>query len=329
MKKFLISSCLAGIFAGITIFSWEKAFPTMGKPVIHEENLNMMLLEYAALGRAEDVEILLKRGANKEAIDKDGRSAFMIAALEQNFPVAACLASRGADINSTAYNRSTVLLLAVDDDQLVTVRFLIEQGADCSRQDSQGSTPLILASMRGYDDIVKLLLKQCLPLETEDDIGYTALAWAVTNGHESTAKLLVEAGANVNVSTWKEFNTPLLTTVLIQNDPKMLELFLQAKVDLTVVNTGGENALHRAIEMNKTDYAKRLIDAGIDVNRQTDEGISALMFAAEAGDLELVKLLLARGADTSAVDKKGRNAFQYCDVRHHRDIATLLKPSQK
>jgi ankyrin repeat protein len=82
--------------------------------------------------------------------------------------------------------------------------------------------------------------------------------------------------------------------------------------------------LIQAISRNDLDFAKSLIEAGIDVNTMNNRGYSAMVAAIEIKDIEIVKLLIAARADVNAKISDGfygKMSLLNWAVRHkHQDI---------
>ena len=68
-----------------------------------------------------------------------------------------------------------------------------------------------------------------------------------------------------------------------------------------------------------------LIDSGVDVNIQDNNGRTPLMWASWNGHLDVVNLLLINGADINIIDNSDRNALIYAKWNFHADIVELLK----
>ncbi|OWZ01925.1 hypothetical protein PHMEG_00026609 [Phytophthora megakarya] len=91
---------------------------------------NYTPLIYAAyFNQCEMIELLLDKGADLEAVDKNGLSALRTA-IHYRKEAAILLARRGANANKIAYQHMTALHAAVKDSQLAVVRAILLGGAD-------------------------------------------------------------------------------------------------------------------------------------------------------------------------------------------------------
>lgn len=102
------------------------------------------------------------------------------------------------------------------------------------------------------------------------------------------------------------------------------------KINVNAKNAFGKTALMYAAQYNFLESAKILLDAGADINAQTDGPTmqpqedtcsseycikngqrTALMYAAQEGNLQMVKLLVERGASIYVLDSTGASAHDY------------------
>ena len=97
------------------------------------------------------------------------------------------------------------------------------------------------------------------------DDGFTALHLAVFGEQEEAARALIEHGADVDA---------LATSSIARVRP-----------------------LGTAAFVRSAPLARLLLDAGADVNGQSEGGFTALDSAKQSGDEELIRLLLERGAE--------------------------------
>ena len=69
-----------------------------------------------------------------------------------------------------------------------------------------------------------------------------------------------------------------------------------------------------------------LIDAGINLDNQNDNGVTVLMYAASSGKTEAVKLLLEAGANP---DLRNFDDFRAIDFSSTVEILNLLRQKNK
>jgi ankyrin repeat protein len=80
-----------------------------------------------------------------------------------------------------------------------------------------------------------------------------------------------------------------------------------------------------AINSQKIEVVKYVIDLGINLNLEADEdGWSPLLIAAANADLAIFKLLVESGADINFISKNGDNAMELATEREGREIIDYL-----
>ena len=75
----------------------------------------------------------------------------------------------------------------------------------------------------------------------------------------------------------------------------------------------------------KVDVIKYLLEKGADINKQDNEGCTALMRASYGGYTDLVLYLLEKGADKEVVDNRGFKAVHYLRTECLADLKNILK----
>lgn len=95
--------------------------------------------------------------------------------------------------------------------------------------------------------------------------------------------------------------------------------------DINACSTDGDNALHFFARSGDLDTAKKLIEAGIDINQAGDLGYTPLHIACMKGNLEMVKLLVSSGADLFALSE-GEPAFTTARLAGQDQICDFLAP---
>ncbi len=168
--------------------------------------------------------------------------------------------------------------------------------------------------------------------------GLTPLVFAAREGDIESARLLLDAGADVDETTFYGW-TPLLTAVNNRNY-RLAELLIDRGADVNRANSGGWTPLYLATDnrnieggdypvpkadMDHLALIRRLLDAGADPNMPVTEntltrtiftmqwfyedGATAFVRASQSSDTELMQLLLDHGADPHVVTANGDNAL--------------------
>ncbi|XP_078401038.1 uncharacterized protein LOC144682522 [Cetorhinus maximus] len=144
-------------------------------------------------GNLELVKLLVKYGAEVNALDNDRRSALHSAAWQGHSPVVQFLIESGAPVDHACNQGATGLCIASQEGHTEVVRILVEKGADPNHADQYGRTPMRVAAKRGQTRIMKLLEKFGAPVFN----GYVAPAPGQKGEqHMSTMKTLSSGTSN-------------------------------------------------------------------------------------------------------------------------------------
>ena len=224
---------------------------------------------------------------------------------------------------------------------------LDQRGALCAR-DVYGRMPLHYAAQHGLVVICEVILErmqawgqfdvsQGIDAPYWQDLdGYAPLHLGVIGGQARTVKVLLEAAdwredidrktaVSQNISKSGE----VLALAAKANFVVIVRLLVEAGVDLNYQDDQGETALHVAARFGHTECAKALLDGSDSQRANTELGENAfgwtpLFIACVDGHLGVVELLIAAEADLEKADSSGWTAKEHAALRGHMDIARLL-----
>ena len=235
----------------------------------------------------------ITRGVDVNGSQVDGTTALHWAVHYEDAETATLLVKAGANVN--AVNRYGVppLALACANGNAALVRLLVDAGADANATMKGGETVLMMAARAGSADAVKALLVHGAKHDVREGHGQTALMWAAAEGHVPVMEALIEAGADVNATLDSGF-TPFFFAVR-EGRIEAARMLLGKGIDVnapmqrkerTAQNANPNYVLYRpiprgtsplllAIQNGHFELAIALVDAGANPN-DVQSGFSPL-----------------------------------------------------
>jgi ankyrin repeat protein len=146
--------------------------------------LDAELTDAAFICDVERVRDLLRRGANPDALNDEGRPPLVSAILGGSLPLLDLLLDAGTDIEARDPHGWTPLHFAAQEVLPEMATRLIAKGADINAQDEEGNTPLARAIFfaRGRRTIVDLLRRHGAKDDLANHAGETPRALAARIG---------------------------------------------------------------------------------------------------------------------------------------------------
>ncbi|WP_205179294.1 MULTISPECIES: ankyrin repeat domain-containing protein [Siminovitchia] len=181
-----------------------------------EESLTLQEQLFLATeqGDRQQIQQLLKKGADVNGQDAKGRTPAMIATYNADTDTVKVLIHEGADVNIQDDMKNNPFLYAGAEGYLDILQLTIKAGADPSLTNRYGGTALIPAAEHGYTDVIKELLEKTdIDVNHVNNLGWTALLEAIilNDGdvkQQETIRMLIQHGADVRIAD-KDGVTPL------------------------------------------------------------------------------------------------------------------------
>ena len=143
-------------------------------------------------------------------------------------------------------------------------------------------------------------------------------------------KLFLEYGADINVTSKKIDNTPIMIAS-VKGYTDIVQLLIEkSNPDMTILNGYGGTALIPACERGHVAVVKLLLEkTNVKVNHINKLGWTALLEAIVLSNggksqQEIVRLLLAHGANKNIADKNGVTPIEHAKKKGFKELVNIL-----
>lgn len=216
------------------------------------------------------------------------------------------LVEKGADVNALDKQGYAALQAAARGRKDKLIPLLIELGADVNGRDSDGFTAVSNATQRNHVPSITALAERGADLELAVEGGFTPLSLAIDGGHFLAAKALIELGANVNSVSGEDQVTPLMVAAswpAVGEQARHIELrqglrstdlasaLIDQGADVNAVNVQGVTALMIAAARGNMPMLGLLFEAGADPGMKSKAGKTAIDIARDSLNPDAVKSL--------------------------------------
>jgi uncharacterized protein len=268
------------------------------------------LVDAASRGDLPAVRTLLGQKVDVNAARVDGMTALHAAVYADRLDIAEALLRAGAKATAADRYGVTPLYLAAVNGNAEMIRRLLDAGVDPNAADPGGETALMTAARTGAPAAVRALVERGATVDAkEPEFGQTALMIAVRENQDAAVQILLEAGASPNVQTRKgptpAFVPPCKGTGCGSEGVGINRGGLPDRGRRAEVKGGMTPLLYAARDGN-VSAARRLIDAGADLELGDANNIRPLLLSLINNNLDVARLLLSKGANVNADDFWGR-----------------------
>ncbi|EED23299.1 glycerophosphocholine phosphodiesterase Gde1, putative [Talaromyces stipitatus ATCC 10500] len=247
-------------------------------------------------------------------------------------------------------------LLTRDDEAVSLLQYLLDhlrphQRSALLAQDLSGRTPLHYGAQYGFRVVCEIIIEHLKKWDLfdvsegidgpnwQDSEGWAPLHLSVVGGHPLTTKALLEAeeksltaphgGVRNSIRKNISKSSAVLAMAVKANFVDIVQLLVEAGVDINYQDEQGETALHVAARFNHSQCARLLLEGTADQKANTELPESTyswtpLFIACVDGSLAVVELLIKAGADLERPDSSGWTAKEHAALRGHLEIAKRL-----
>ncbi len=274
-----------------------------------------LVIEYAKMGRVDDLESLLKSGAVKDLEQKDegGFTALQLAVFYGHEKAVRLLVENGADINIVDKTGRSVFHLATKKGHTNIMEYLLEvEHKFLNREDINKESAIFCAAEYGQVLAAELLFHRGAYLEARNIEGNLFYAVARDSGNGEIAELLLEKS---------------LMRAARNGSREGIEFVIENGVDVMYSHDeDGNSALHLAALGDHGETIQFLARAGAILDAGNKECETALILAARDGKLQAVEALIEVGAGLDYGDgNKGRTALHWAADGGHEEVYEMLK----
>ncbi|KAL6706799.1 hypothetical protein ACN47E_005135 [Coniothyrium glycines] len=310
--------------------------------------------------RADLLDILLLKGADINARDKNGQTPLLWAC--DGIPnMARLLLERGADPTIRNKYGETALHIAASTGDNSLIDLLLTHGLDINALDNNNITPLVCAITHLHEHaalhilshnpktnltslstrrtalhiaanldspttnmtavVATLLTHPSPPINARDHLGLTPLAHASRSGSAPLISMLLTAGADPDLPSHAHAR-PLTIALTRSNDAAALALLHHGAEYLLPDNDNdGATPLHLAAEYHNARAAAHLLALGARVNAADHTRQTPLCVVQRPG---IARLLLEHGADVQHRDARGWTAAHHKAADGNGEVLGLL-----
>lgn len=275
-------------------------------------------------GQLGVVKLLLQRGANHRANDKQQRTPVALATEKNHFDIALTFFESDRNRAHFPEEKSQLLKAAIFNGDKPKLRRLLECNCDPNITVG-GPRPLRVAVERGDAEIVNILLQNGSDPALRSADGSLPLATAVARNAAEIVRLLIKHGADPYAPS--ALGKSSFKIALERGDNAVMRVLMERNPGHVRTPSGEAytklSMLAVAIESNNIDAVRMLLEGGADQSGHEVDGSTPLIRAAGSDKIAILDLLLRHGADANEPDKNGISPIQNVILRTARLVEAI------
>lgn len=274
----------------------------------------------AQIGSAEIVEELLRHRADPELADANGNLALFTAIENNQLGAFKAILKHSKNINIISNKNESALTAALKMKNEKMATLLITQGIDINLKDDNGRRAIEIARANNLDKTLDLLIDVAkIHSKGLDDY---PIVKAIKNIKMNTLNYITN---NFDIKGVLN-GSNILSIVLNLEDKVYRSLILKKLLDNGISANGevgdDEVPVIEAVKLNDQYSLDILREAGADLNKQDNLGVTALAYAARQLNRTLVKELKFHGAQIEY-------AFMYNDRQYYRSVCNFIPKGRR
>lgn len=226
----------------------------------------MFFFQGCCYSQAIEISINLKSYKRGNMPNKELMTEFLLAAEQGNVErLASCLANK-VDVNGVNRQGRTAIIIASLNKHYDCVALLIESGADINKQDQTCFNPFLISCLMNDLTLLRMVLPANPDLGRLSRFGGVGITPACEKGHvEIVRELLMRTEINVNHTNFVGW-TPLLEAIVLNDggakQQEIVKLLLDHGANPHMTDKYGRTPLELAQDKGYHEIAELLIAAG-------------------------------------------------------------------
>ena len=219
-----------------------------------------------------------------------------------NVEIIKTLLKAGTHLNDTSTGLNPVTVHLMPREIGTPNSYILKMLSAAGAEDEEIFTSYVKCLQELVRDSIRKYLKQIHP---ETNLYYTTPQLGLPHLLQSYLLFYTLLKNNSNL---QENKKRFMSKILEGDDDSILRL-IQAGVDVNIQNENGATALMTASEAGHVELIKELIIAGVDKDIQYLHSDTALIYASRVGKQDCLEMLLNCGANTNIRGQNGKNSF--------------------